>query len=67
MEIGLVAHPPEREVGLEMLEELSPGQPCVMAKQREAGVLEQPQTGNAIRSCCHGHVLEMLLLPPALA
>lgn len=67
MEIGLSAHPPEREVGLEKLEELSPGQPCVVARQREAGVLEQPRTGNAISSCCDGHVLEVLLLPPALA
>lgn len=67
MEIGLAAHPPEGEVGLEKLEEPSPGQPCVMARQREAGMLEQPWTGNTVSSRCDGHVLEKLLLLPALA
>jgi len=40
VEIGLAAHPPAREGGLkairEKVEEPSPGQPHVLARQREA-------------------------------
>lgn len=64
MEVGLAAHPPEREGGLkavgEKVEEPSPGQHGVLARQREAGgpgramgwkrhllVLHRARAGNA--------------------